>query len=434
MASNAFQYIPIFGTMNMMGFDFLYTRLPLGMIVSLDNILKICRVLGNPEKSFDTIHVVGTNGKGSTSFYLAGILTNAGVRTGLYSSPHLVSLRERIRVNDIPISDCDLDRLLLQVKQATETAQVEASFFEVITAASFLYYKEKGVQCVIMEAGLGGRLDSTKVATGKITVLTSIGLEHTEILGDTESKILLEKLGILSPHTILIVGGISNKLISEAKEYASALGVFVQIPSIRDDIQVPNIGHHYLENASLALDAARVYLGEAYDDSSALQVLETRSWAGRMQKLVDAQGTFRYLLDGAHNTHAAKRLAETLQVKFPDQKFPCVFGALKDKDVGEMVRLLSPYVSEWHVTRAPYPRFREPQELAEMLRSMGLKVASVGPMSRSFLENLSRGSETSPVLITGSLYMIGAVIDILKDDFEELKFFRGMTAGTNEHH
>ena len=418
----------------MPGLDFLYTRLPLGMIVSLDNILKICTALGNPHKSFDTIHVVGTNGKGSTSFYLAGILMNAGVRTGLYSSPHLVSLRERIRVNDIPISDDDLERLLLQVKRATEKVQVEASFFEVITAVSFLYYKEQGVQCVVMEAGLGGRLDSTKVAAGKITILTSIGLEHTEILGDTESKILLEKLGILSPHTTLIVGGISNKLISEAKDYASTIGVSVQIPSIRDDIQVPNIGHHYLENASLALDAARVYLGEAYADSLALQVLKTRSWAGRMQKLVDAQGTFRYLLDGAHNTHAVKRLAETLQTKFSGQKFSCVFGALKDKDVGEMVRLLSPYVSEWHVTCTSYPRFREAEDLAEMLRSMGLKVASVGPMSKSFLEALSRGSETSPVLITGSLYMIGAVIDILKDDFEELKFFRGMTAGTNEHH
>ncbi len=404
------------------------------MIATLDNISKICEILDNPQKSFNTIHVVGTNGKGSTAFYLAGILMGKGLCTGLYSSPHLVSIRERIRVNDAAIGEDDLERLLLQVKQASEMVRVEASFFEVITAVSFLYFKEQNVECVVMEAGLGGRLDSTRLAEGKMTILTSIGLEHTEILGDTESKILREKLGILCPHTILIAGGISDKLIEETRNYASTLDVAVKVPPIRNDIQVPNIGHHYLENASLALEAAHIYLNTAYDDRQALQILKTRSWVGRMQKLIDTYGNFRYLLDGAHNTHAAKRLAESLQTNFPGQKFKCVFGVLKDKDVDEMIRLLSPSVSEWFVTRTPYPRFRETEDLAEILRGMHLQATAAESMSPAFLKKVSTLAEGTPVLVTGSLYMIGAVVDILKDDFDALQFFRGMTPGTNEHH
>lgn len=420
--------------MNMSGLDFLYTRLPMGMTFGLENIEKLCAALGNPEKSYDTIHVVGTNGKGSASYYLAGVLRDAGIRTGHYTSPHLVSVRERIRVDDEPVSEADLDRVLLQVKAAAEKLGTDVSFFEAITAACYLYFREKNVRCAVLEAGLGGRLDSTRVACGKIAVLTSIGLEHTELLGDTESKILREKLGILAPGATAVLGGISDKLISEAKDYCRTLDVTVRVPAIRNDVVLPNLGRHYVENASLALDAARVYLKDAYDDSRALNVLRTRSWAGRMQKLCDDRGRFRFLLDGAHNTHAAIRLAETLESCFPGKKFPCIFGALKDKDVSEMLRLLAPHVSVWHLTRTPYARFREAEDLAELLRSRGLNVGLVAPMSADFLNKVSAASGDSPVLVTGSLYMIGAFICLKRDEFDGLRFFRGMTPGTNEKH
>lgn len=426
------------------GMDYLNSRLMFGMVPGLESTRKLCNALGNPERSFKTIHIVGTNGKGSTSYYLAGILQAHGFKTGLFTSPHLVSLRERIRVNDIPISDADLDRLLLQVKAAAEQLQVEPTFFEVLTLVSFLYYAEQGVDVVSMEAGMGGRLDSTAVACGNIVVLTSIGLEHTEVLGPTESAILKEKMAIAEADSArgktFIVGGLSESLLAEACAYASEHNAKCVVPTIRTDIKLPNLGHHYIENASLSLAAAESFVhsaGRVFDDSLALKTLETRSWAGRMQQLTDKNGVVRYILDGAHNSHAVRRLVETLAEYYPGTKFHCVFGALKDKDVGEMLKLMAPFVSHWHITKTPYPRFRELDDLRSELSNLGLKVASEGELSRKFLdqvaETASADNKNIPVLVTGSLYMIGETVQALKDDFDGLAFFRGLEPSTNEH-
>ena len=426
------------------GMDYLNSRLMFGMVPGLESTRKLCNALGNPERSFKTIHIVGTNGKGSTSYYLAGILQAHGFKTGLFTSPHLVSLRERIRVNDIPISDADLDRLLLQVKAAAEQLQVEPTFFEVLTLVSFLYYAEQGVDVVSMEAGMGGRLDSTAVACGNIVVLTSIGLEHTEVLGPTESAILKEKMAVVEAdhrrNKTFVVGGLSEELLAEARAYASELGAECFVPAIRTDIKLPNLGRHYIENASLSLAAAESFVhsaGRVFDDSLALKTLETRSWAGRMQQLTDKNGVVRYILDGAHNSHAVRRLVETLAEYYPGTKFHCVFGALKDKDVGEMLKLMAPFVSHWHITKTPYPRFRELDDLRSELSNLGLKVASEGELSRKFLDQVaeiaSADNENIPVLVTGSLYMIGETVQALKDDFDGLAFFRGLEPSTNEH-
>ena len=414
---------------------------------------KLCEVLGNPQKKFKTIHVVGTNGKGSTSYYLSGILQAHGVKTGLYTSPHLVNLRERIRVNDLPIDEESLGRLLLKVKAAAEEAQVEPTFFEVLTIVAFLYYAEQNIDVAVLEAGMGGRLDSTAVADGELIVLTSIGLEHTEVLGSTDSAILKEKMGVAgSAQNILsngrgkvfVLGGLSDALIAEAKIFASSHGCTCVVPEIRNDIELPNLGQHYVENACLSLKAAELFLAtfrdsagssRTFDDSLALKTLSTRSWAGRMQKLIDANGVTKFVLDGAHNSHAVRRLVEALDKYYLGQKFHCVFGALRDKDVGEMLKLMAPHVSHWHITRTPYPRFRELEDLQSELEKLGLHVASAGEFSREYLNQVcaSAGECSTPILITGSLYMIGATVQALKDDFDGLSFFRGMEPTTNEH-
>ena len=430
------------------GLEYLNSRLMFGMMPGLATTRKLCEVLGNPQKKFKTIHVVGTNGKGSTSYYLAGVLQAHGVKTGLYTSPHLVNMRERIRVNDLPIDDESLDRLIMQVKAAAEKAQVEPTFFEVLTIVAFLYYAEQSIDVAVLEAGMGGRLDSTAVADGELIVLTSIGLEHTEVLGSTECAILKEKMGVAgfvqsAPlngcRKTFVVGGLNESLLDEARLYASSHGCSCIVPEIRNDIVLPNLGQHYVENASLSLKAAELFLTNScefvrFNDALALKTLSTRSWAGRMQKLIDRNGKTQFILDGAHNSHAVRRLVEALEKYYPGQKFHCVFGALRDKDVDEMLKLMAPHVSHWHITKTPYPRFRELEDLQGELEKLGLCVASAGEFSREYLEKVRACvTDASPILITGSLYMIGATVQALKDDFDGLSFFRGMEPTTNEH-
>ena len=451
------------------GLEYLNSRLIFGMMPGLASTRKLCEVLENPQKKFKTIHVVGTNGKGSTSYYLSGILQAHGLKTGLYTSPHLVNLRERIRINDTPIDDESLNRLIMKVKAAAEETGVEPTFFEVLTIVSFLYYAEQGIDVAVLEAGLGGRLDSTAVADGDLIVLTSIGLEHTEVLGQTESAILKEKMGVAgSAQSILssgrgkvfVLGGLNETLIEEARMFASTRGCTCDVPEIRNNIELPNLGQHYVENASLSMRAAQLFIQrisnremeipagvhpelrsgagmtspKEYDDALALKTLATRSWTGRMQKLVDRNGNMKFILDGAHNSHAVRRLVETLDEYYPGQKFHCVFGALRDKDVGEMLKLMAPHVSCWHITRTPYPRFRELADLQNELEKLGLNVSSAGEFSKEYLDQVcSSVTDNSPILITGSLYMIGAAVQELKNDFDSLSFFRGMEPTTNEH-
>lgn len=491
------------------GMEYLESRLMFGMVPGLESTRALCDALGNPEKKFRSIHVVGTNGKGSTSYYLAGVLQAHGLKTGLYVSPHLVSLRERIRIDDVPIPAEDLDRLLLKVKAAADSVSagrvaagaspVEPTFFEVLTLVAFLYYAEQKIDVAVLEAGMGGRLDSTAVAGGEIAVVTSIGLEHTEVLGPTESAILREKMGVLgvpgegrgdsrevARGKTFIVGGISGALLEEAREYAAALGCKCVVPEIRGDIVLPNLGRHYVENASLSLAAAAQFIDGAhlaaaqfikvtpalngahlagainaaqminaaqfisdsaqaingaqftYSDALALKTLATRSWAGRMQLLAGPDGRTRVILDGAHNSHAVRRLVEALRTYYPGKKFHCLFGALKDKDVGEMLKLMAPHVACWHITKTPYPRFRELADLRGEMQALGLPVASEGELSREYLDEVRAASDSdklneAPLLITGSLYMIGASIQLLRDEFTELAFFRGLEPTTNEH-
>ena len=231
-------------------------------------------------------------------------------------------------------------------------------------------------------------------------------------------------------------------MLDEAREYATTLGCKCVVPEIREDIVLPNLGRHYIENASLSLAAAAQFIPESapfkYNDALAVKALATRSWAGRMQLLAGPDGRTRVILDGAHNSHAVRRLVETLRTYYPGKKFHCLFGALKDKDVGEMLKLMAPHVACWHITKTPYPRFRELADLRSEMQALGLPVSSEGELSREYLDDVLAACDVdkqndAPLLITGSLYMIGASIELLKEDFAELAFFRGLEPTTNEH-
>lgn len=416
------------------GIEYLHSLAPLGMTGDLKNMEKLLDAFGHPEKKFQTVHVVGTDGKGSTAFYLSNILSAHGVSAGLYTSPHLVNVRERIRIDGNPIPEEDFDRLMQKVRDASESLQLRVSFFEALTLACFLFFAERRVGCAVVEAGLGGRLDSTRTACGKRGILTSIGLEHTELLGRTEKDILREKLGILAPDATIFVGKIGAELIRFAKEFVRKIPATLVCPETIESLNVPNPGRHYIENASLSFAAAKNFLKDRFDENTARNALKKSLWAGRMQKLVDADGKFCWLLDGAHNPHAVKRLSESLGVYYPQQKFHCIFGALKDKALEEMILLLKPHVSVWHVTRTPYERFREIEDVCAELESFGCRVGISAPLSESFFESVREAAKNSPVLVTGSLYMIGGCINLLKNRFDGLKFFRDMEMSESETH
>lgn len=415
------------------GFAFLESLQVFGVRPGLDSTEKLCLALGNPEKSFSTIHIVGTNGKGSTSLYLSKILQNHQKKVALYTSPHLISLCERLRINDLPVSEEILNQALLKVKEAALKENISPTYFETLTVAAFLICKEQGIEVLVAEAGLGGRFDATAVAKGTLTILTSIGLEHTAILGDSEEKILLEKLGIMQQETHLVHFPLTEKLSLALNKFKEEKGINI-VSVIETHLpKLQNLGRHYTENATLALSAARFFLKNEFSEPLSYEALEKAFWPGRMQLLYDKSGKLRYILDGAHNPHAVKRLVLALQENFPNEKFVTILGVLQDKDHSEMLQMLSNVVSEFYPSGTPYERFTPVETLKMEIENLGLKVKSGNLMSPEFLEDISKNVST-PILITGSLYLIGASIEILKADFNELAFFQNLKPFENERH
>jgi len=363
----------------------------------LHNIRALCKALGKPQKSFKSIHIVGTNGKGSTALYLANILQAHGIKTGLFTSPHLVNLRERIKIDGKMISQRDINSILMCIEQAAKTANIKPSYFETLTAAAFLWFKEKKVQVAVLEAGLGGRLDCTKIAGGEIVALTSIGLDHTEILGGTKEKILREKLGI-------------------AKKGAT---IITKRKRISPPLTVGNYGKIYVRNAELAWMVAKRLLASGFNENLARAALEKSLWHGRMQMLFK-NGNLKAILDGAHNPAAAKELAKCLKEK-NIAPLPCIFASLTDKDTFNVLKTLKPHISVCYTAQVENSRARSVEELGEICKKLKIKTMPLmGSIKNCILKS------RSPVLVTGSLYLVGKAIFVLHNEFGELAEFSGL--------
>jgi len=357
----------------------------------------LCKALGKPQKSYESIHIVGTNGKGSTALYLANILQAHGIKTGLFTSPHLVNLRERIKINGKMIPHRELDSVLMRIEQAAKTLNIKPSYFETLTAAAFLYFKEKEIQVAVLEAGLGGRLDCTKIAEGNIVALTSVGLDHTEILGNTKEKILREKLGIAKKGAMIIT---KRKRISPP-------------------LEVGNYGKIYARNAELSWAVAKKFLASEFNENLAREALKKSLWPGRMQMLFK-NDNLKIILDGAHNPAAAKELAKCLREK-NIASLPCIFASLEDKDTFNVLKTLKPHISVCYLVQVENPRARSVENLCKICKELKIKAM---PLAGS-IKNCVLKSK-SPVLVTGSLYLVGKAIFVLRGEFDELAEFRGL--------
>ena len=406
--------------------EWLHSRIGLNFRSGLSRMQQAVDLLGNPEKSYPIIHVTGTNGKGSTIAFMRELFMGHGKKVATFTSPHIVSINDRICINGESIADADFIRLAEQVKEMEKTllqTHDQLSFFELLTLIAFLYFREQEVDLVLLEVGIGGLLDTTNVVTGEIAVITSIGLDHQETLGDSLKAIAEQKAGIFKASKKAVVAKLTPeaRLVCQKKaeslavdlyqtgqdfsmlkgDFSSSLGNF---PHLKIGLE----GAYQQENAALALQAFLLFMREGKDivDGQAIrQALEKTHWAGRLERIRP-----QIYLDGAHNLPALTRLVEFIKEKEQEDYRPQIlFGALKRKDYQGMLGYLTenlPQV-ELKVTGFDY------QGALEETDVIGYDVIF---SYREFISSFEARADAQDLLfITGSLYFISEVRSHLQE-------------------
>jgi dihydrofolate synthase/folylpolyglutamate synthase len=400
----------------------LYARRRFGIRPGVDRVRLLLDRLGHPEHFFRSIHVVGTNGKGSTSAYLASILSAAGLRTALFTSPHLVSFTERFQINGTTISPQRLEPLLATVLDA---ASEEATFFEIVTALAALYFSEERVDIAIMEAGMGGGSDATAALTGIMTVVTPISLDHCDYLGSTLEQITAEKTGIAEPGTPVIIGHQTADVVSainscfgynNTRLFWTDRVVSVDwnsdgtlhyrgLSSTLNYLSTGIPGRYQAENASLALAAAEVLgdTGISISEEALRNGISHARWPGRMEII---PGSPPLLLDGAHNPAGAAALAEALK-DIHYRKLLLVLGIMADKDVRKIVSRLAPLTATCYcVTPAVY-RAMDDSDLAAILTEIGVPSLPCGSVAEGIACAQRDAGGDDLILVCGSLFTVG---------------------------
>jgi dihydrofolate synthase/folylpolyglutamate synthase len=385
-----------------------------GMNFGLERMRRLMTALGNPQRRFGSIHVVGTNGKSSTTRMTAAILERHGVGTGAYLSPHLDHYWERIRVGDADIAPGAFASAVQRAVRAAELVDNAArgadrvTQFEALTAAAYSELGARGVEVAVVEAGLGGRYDATNVIPSKVQVLTSVGLEHTRWLGPTVADIAREKLAVVQPGGVLVLGQrLHPDADAEARAVAEREGV--RIVRAPDDPGVPvgPLGAFQRRNFAVARAAAEAYLGELEPELVAAAAAEVQI-AGRLQ-LVDHEPLT--LLDGAHNPDGIAALAESLPDIVGGRRTVAVVSILDDKDAAAMLATLLPACQAVVVTSSENPRALPPPTLASLTRQLGGPRAELVRDPRAALARARTLAGTEGVVVaTGSIYLVADLL------------------------
>lgn len=397
--------------------------------------------LGNPHLGVRTVHIAGSKGKGSTAAMVASALSAAGYKTGLYTSPHLHALRERIAIDGHPIAEEELAGLVERITPAVEAVHGDSlrgdlTTFEVLTALAFLHFRGEGVDFQVLETGLGGRLDATNVVVPEVCLITSISFDHTETLGTTLAEIAREKAGIIKPGAsvvcspqpaeveAVIAGACAEKgarLISLGREVtwhkvsADLRGQSLQVKARRKyDLTIPLLGEHQLENAAAAVAALEV-LG--VPEGAIAQGLATVCWPGRLQVL---RQNPLLVVDGAHNAYSARRLREAVEGYFDFDRLIIIIGTSSDKDIAGIVEGLAPLGDEVVVTRSRHPRATDPSLIVAELAGRGVGAEVAEGVGEAVSRALTKAKSKDLILATGSLFVVAEVIESvegLKPDF-----------------
>jgi dihydrofolate synthase/folylpolyglutamate synthase len=428
--------------------DYLYTRLPMFSRIgaaaikpNLDNTIAICKLLDNPEKKIKTIHIAGTNGKGSTSHMLASIFQEAGYKTGLYTSPHLYDFRERIKVNGKMCSKEFVVEFTNRIKPFIE--QVEPSFFEITVGMAFEYFEKEKVDIAIIETGLGGRLDSTNVITPELSIITNIGFDHMALLGNTIEAIASEKAGIIKKETPIIIGestpASKNVFEEKAKNENAPLYFaedFLQHKSFQNnwstalfEFTQPLI--HLLDaplfakNFTIESDLPGKYQSKNLKSVLvAAQLLSTMGWkltatkvgkallniqknTGLMGRWECIQTSPKVILDVAHNEHGIQALLEQLS-SLHYNKLHIVTGMVKDKDINAVLNLL-PKEAEYYFTQSHIPRALPVNELVAQASKLGLYGLAYADVNIALTQAIKNANHNDLILVIGSIFLVAEV-------------------------
>lgn len=389
--------------------------------------------LGHPQRDVPTIHVAGTKGKGSTAAMIAAVLTAAGYRTGLYTSPHLHTLRERVQVDGEPIAETAVASLAERLRPDVEATYQDSSYgrlttFEVLTALAFLYFREQAARFQVVEAGLGGRLDATNVVAPLVAVITPISYDHVEILGHTLTEIATQKAGIIKPGVAVVVApqpiealevllarcqeaGATPILVGKDVRWApGAFDLTGQTVSIigrlrKYGLRLPLLGQHQMENAAVAVACLEVLQeqGATISGLALRQGMASVRWPGRLELLGEQPWL---VVDGAHNGDSAQRLRQAVADYFPGRKVVLVMGTSRDKDMATIARELAPVVQMVLVTRSRNPRAASAEELAAIWAGLGYAAIAVASVAEAVEQARLLAGTEGAVLVTGSLFVV----------------------------
>ena len=416
------------------------------MKLGLENISRLLAALGKPEKKFLKVQVAGTNGKGSVCAFLDSICRQAGIATGLYTSPHLVSITERIKINGRDISETDFARLTTHIREtaeellATGVLEYRPTFFEQVTAIALLAFAEANVKLAILETGLGGRLDATTAANAEIAVLTQIDYDHQSYLGETLAEIAAEKAAIIRPDSFVVALRQKTAVARVIRERCLELGIEPVwatddiVTTTRDGGKYPTfvhtfktekrkyrriepliLGRHQAANAALAIAVAEI-LDDEFFDISEMDIslgLETAVHPGRLEFFDGV------LFDGAHNPAGARALADFLDESI-SRPIVMVFGAMQDKNVSEIARILFPKVETVILTSSANSRAFSAAEIAELLAPQTVSnLVLTGSAAEAVDVARKVGGGEKQILVTGSLYLVGETMSIVRKTLEK---------------
>lgn len=412
--------------------EWIHSRLKFNIRPGLTRIEALLELLGNPEKELSMLHIAGTNGKGSTVAFTRGILEQLGLNVATFTSPFISSFGERMSINGHPIPDEKLIMYVEQLKPLVEAMDKNERLagiteFEIITALAFRYFADEKVDVALIEVGLGGLLDSTNVIQPVATAITTIGMDHMDILGDTIEKIAAQKAGIIKPHTPLVTGKIANEALAviaqtaqknQAQHYQYSIDYQVDILenerfNYRDDeiyllnLEKSLLGLHQIDNAALAVKLTMIYaheVGLSLSEEAIREGLRKTFWPARMEEISQEPLT---ILDGAHNVHAIQRLLENLKNEFSGRKITILFSALITKDITEMIKMLQTVDnSKLILTTFDYPKALKLEDFAHLEKENVMLAEDWKSTYTALKANLR---EEDVLLMTGSLYFMSQI-------------------------